>query len=220
MNKPSFETMRAAMVDCQLRTVGVTDSRVVDAISAIPRERFVPKSRELLAYLDEDQPIADGRCISEPMVFGRLLNAARIGADERVLLIGAGTGYGAAVIARLAAEVVAVEENAELAAQARGILSALGVANASIVEGALNAGCADGAPYDVIFVDGAVEQIPQALIDQLRDGGRLIGVLIDETGIGRGVIGVRSGQGFGTTAFTEAATAKLPGFDRPKGFSF
>lgn len=220
MNKPSFETMRAAMVDCQLRTVGVTDARVVDAISAVPRERFVAKGREMLAYLDEDQPIAPGRCITEPMVFGRLLNAARIGADERVLLIGAGTGYGAAVIARLAGQVVAVEEDAKLAEQARSVLAALGVGNVAIVQGALNAGASDGAPYDVIFIDGAVEQIPQALLGQLRDGGRLIGVLIDETGVGRAVVGIRSGEGFGTTAFSEAATARLPGFERPKGFKF
>jgi protein-L-isoaspartate(D-aspartate) O-methyltransferase len=220
VNKPSFEMMRAAMVDSQLRTVGVNDARVVDAIAAVPRERFAARGREMLAYVDEDHAIAPGRYMTQPMMFGRLLNAARIQPNERVLLVAAGNGYGAAVIARLAAEVVAVEEHPELAARARETLASMGVANVAVVDGPLTGGASDGAPYDVVFIDGAVEQVTQALIDQLRDGGRLVAVMVDAAGVQRATIGVRAGSGFGTTEFSEAATVRLPGFERPKAFRF
>ncbi len=219
MNKPSFEAMRAAMVDNQLRTVGVTDPRIVGALSAVPRERFVPEARRGIAYVDDAIEIAPGRFLNTPMAFGRLLAAVRIGARERVLLIGGATGYGAAVIARLAREVVAVEQDEALANDARGMLASQGVSNVSVEYGALESGWAAGAPYDVVFVDGAIETVPQALLDQLRDGGRLAAVLI-ERGVGRIATGVKAGEGFGTTALAEVATPRLPGFAPAAGFRF
>lgn len=220
MNKPSFEQMREAMIDSQLRTTGVSDPRVVEAIRATPRELFVPAERAMLAYVDQNQPIAPGRYLMEPMVFGRLLDAAMIGPDMRVLVVGAGTGYAAAVIARLAREVVAVEEDTELAAKARANLATLRLANLQVVEGLLAAGWPAEAPYDAVFFDGMIETVPDALLGQLREGGQVIGVIVDAAGVGRGVVGVVAGGVLGTNAFMEAAVARLPGFERPKRFQF
>lgn len=219
MNKPGFEAMRAAMVDNQLRTVGVTDPRIVGALSSIPRERFVPEARRMVAYVDDAIEVSPGRYLNTPMAFGRLLSAVRIGRDERVLLIGAATGYGAAVIAQLARAVIAVEDDTVLAAEARARLAALGVGNVSIEAGPLAEGWAPGAPYDAVFVDGAIGMVPQALIDQLRDGGRFAGVVV-ERGVDRIVTGVRSGDGFGVNELAEVATPRLPGFEPPSGFKF
>lgn len=220
MNKPNFNEMRMAMIDCQLRTTGVNDPQVLEAFAAVPRERFVPKERELLAYLDEDQPVAPGRCIMEPMILGRLLTAVRIGRDERVLIVGAGTGYSTALVARLAGSVVGVEENAELAAQARGNLDMLDVNNATIVEAPLVEGAPSQAPFDVLLFDGAIEVLPPALLAQLRDGGRVVAVMIDEAGVGRGMCGVVTAGSFGGTAFIDAMVPVLPGFERPRTFQF
>lgn len=220
MNKPSFDEMRQAMIDCQLRTTGVDDAQVIEAFAAVPRERFVPANRAMLAYLDEDQPIAPGRFIMEPMAFGQLLMGAQFKPHERVLVIGAGSGFPAAVIARLAGQVVALEENAELAAQARGNLEALGVDNATVAEGLLPAGWPQGAPYDAIYFDGAIEIVPNMLLEQLKDGGRIVGVVIDESGVQRAVTGVVTAGNFGTVAFADITVARLPGFERPKRFTF
>ena len=220
MNKPSFDEMRSAMIDCQLRTTGVSDTRVVEAFAAVPRERFVPADRAMVAYLDEDQPIAPGRFIMEPMAFGQLLMAARIASNERVLIVGAGSGYSAAVIARLAGEVVAVEEDAELAARARANLADLGVANAAVVDGLLAGGSPEGAPYDVLFFDGAVAQVPPALLAQLKDNGRVVGVVIDEDGVQHAATGVVVAGSFGLAEFTDISVRPLPGFERPRRFTF
>ncbi len=220
MNKPSFDEMRQAMIACQLRTTGVSDPRVVEAFAAVPRERFVPGERAMLAYLDEDQPIAPGRYIMEPMAFGQLLMGARFRGHERVLIVGAGSGYSAAVIARLAGEVIALEQDAALATKARTNLAELGVTNATVVDGALAGGWPQGAPYDVLFFDGAVEQVPPALLGQLKDGGRVIGVIVDEDGVQRAATGVVAGGSFGLAEFTDISVRPLPGFERPKRFTF
>lgn len=220
MNKPSFDEMRQVMIACQLRTTGVSDPRVVEAFAAVPRERFVPAERAMLAYLDEDQPIAAGRYIMEPMAFGHLLMGARFRSNERVLIVGAGSGYSAAVIARLAGEVIAVEQDAALATKARANLAELGVTNATVVDGALAGGWPQGAPYDVLFFDGAVEQVPPALLGQLKDGGRVVGVIVDQDGVQRAATGVVVGGSFGLAEFTDISVRPLPGFERPKRFTF
>lgn len=220
MNKPSFDEMRQTMIDCQLRPTGVSDQRVVEAFAFVPRERFVPADRAMLAYLDEDMAVAPGRYLMEPMAFGQLLMGAAFGAHERVLIIGAGTGYSAAVIARLVAEVVAVEQDPSLAAMARANLAALGSSNATVVEAPLAAGWAEGAPYDVLFLDGAVDVVPPALLAQLKDGGRVVGVIVDGDGVQRGSAGVMAGGSFGQAEFTDISVKRLPGFDRPKVFTF
>lgn len=208
--------MRRAMVATQLRTNAVNDPRVIAVMGEVRRERFVPEDKAALAYTDAILPLGRGRELNPPVVTGRLLTEANVSPDDRVLLVGAGTGYAAALLARLAGSVVALEEDAALLARAR---AAVDASNVQIVEGDLAAGWPDGAPYDLIFVDGAVESIPLALVAQLADGGRLAAA-VNEGGVTRLGVGRRGGQGFGMTSFADAAAAPLPGFARPVEFSF
>jgi protein-L-isoaspartate(D-aspartate) O-methyltransferase len=214
VTEQNFDEMRRAMVVSQLRTTGVNDPRVVAAMGDVPRERFVPADKAPLAYADLPLPIGGQREINPPMVTGRLLTEAEVVPGEKVLVVGAGTGYTAELLRRLGAEVVALEQDADLLAI--GERAAPGVA---WVKGALTAGCREGAPYALIVIDGAVEEIPAAIVDQLAEGGRLVGALVDE-GVTRLVSGVRVAGGFGTQAFADAFAARLPGFARPAAFSF
>lgn len=163
---PSFETMRHAMVASQLRTNAVNDARVVAAMAQVPREQFVTGEARTQVYRDAPVPLGGGRALNLPMATGRLLTEAGIGASDRVLLIGAAGGYTAALLAQLAASVTAVEEDATLAAFARAALAQY--PTVELVEGPLNAGAPDGAPYDLLIIDGAVEAVPAALVEQVR----------------------------------------------------
>lgn len=216
MTDQSFETMRLAMVSNQLRTTAVNDARVVAALRAVPREAFVPADRAVIAYVDNAIPLGGGRSLNAPMATGRLLTELATRPGDRALIVGAATGYSAALLARLVDNVVALEEDANLLGALRGA-SLNG--NVSVAEGPLAAGWPDGAPYDVILIDGAVEQVPQALIDQLADGGRLA-VAILERGVSRLSIGRKAGGAFGVVAFADADAAPLPGFAEPAGFQF
>ena len=216
MTEHVFEQMRRAMVASQLRTTGVNDPRVVAAMGAVPRERFVPPERCALAYADTLVPIGHGRELNSPMALGRMLTEAHLLGHERALAIGVATGYSAAVLARLVRSVVAVEEVPELAAFARAALAGTGV---ELVEAPLAQGHAAGAPYDFILIDGAVEQVPPAIVDQIADGGEFALALIED-GVTRLSVGRVAGGAFGTTAVSDAAAAVLPGFASPRGFSF
>ncbi len=216
MTEQNFEHMRRAMVASQLRTTGVNDPRVVAAMGAVPRERFVPAERCALAYADAPVPVGHGRELNPPMTLGRMLTEARLLGHERALVIGAATGYSAALLARLVGKVVALEEVAQLAEFARRALAGTGV---EIVEGPLASGHAGGAPYDFILIDGAVEHVPDAIVDQIADGGEIALALIEE-GVTRLCVGRVVGGAFGTTAVSDAAAAVLPGFAKPRGFSF
>lgn len=215
MTEHNFEQMRRAMVASQLRTTGVNDPAVIAAMSEVPRERFVPAGRRALAYADASVPLGDGRVLNPPMVLGLLLTEARLAGSESALVIGAATGYAAAVLARLVAKVVAVEEVPALAAQARAALEGTGV---ELVEQPLAQGHAAGAPYDFILIDGAVEQVPQAIVDQ-AEGGQIAFVLAD-SGVTRLAVGRVVDGALGTTLFADAAAGNLPGFEKPRGFSF
>lgn len=216
---PTAEQLRANMVESQLRTNRVSSERVINAFRAVPREIFVAPERRAFAYVDEDLPVAPGRFLMEPRVLARLVQEAAPMPEEKVLLVGASTGYTAALLVHMGANVVALESDAELAAIARDRLAELGLATVTVVEGELTAGHAADAPYDLVFIDGAVEDIPEALIAQVKDGGRLATVLV-EGGVGRAVIGRRSGAGFGVFDFMDAAVPMLPGFTKPKAFVF
>ena len=176
-----FAAARRAMVDGQVRTSDVTDLALIAAMLQIPRERFVPAAMAPLAYLDRDLPLGGGsgasRWLMKPMVVARLVQAAGPGPHDRALVVACGTGYAAAVLGRLAATVVALEEDAGFAAQARLILPMIGAGNATVVTGPLDRGWPASAPYDVILVDGGVETIPQALFDAMAPGGRLVCVV-------------------------------------------
>ena len=216
MTEQGFEAMRRAMVASQLRTTGVNDPRVIAAMGAVPRERFVPEDRRASAYADLVVPLGGGRALNPPMALGRLLTEARLDGSERTLVVGAATGYSAAVLARLVGSVVALEEDARLAAAAREALAGTG---AHVVKGPLVKGHAAGAPYDFILIDGAVERVPEALIGQVADGGRIALALSDE-GVTRLCLGCVVAGAFGTRAYSDAAAAALPGFEKPRAFSF
>ena len=181
------------------------------------REAFVPAEARAIAYRDTALPVAGGRAINLPMVTGRLLTEAYLEKNDRVLLIGAAGGYTAALLAQIVAEVVAVEEDAGLITLAKTALA--DTANVSLVEGPLNAGHAAGAPYDVLIVDGAVEHLPQALVEQVRTGGRVVTGVI-ERGVTRLASGRKTEGGFGLSPFLDCDCVVLPGFAKPKGFTF
>lgn len=215
MTEQNFPQMRHAMVVSQLRTTGVNDPRVVDAMGSVPRERFVPEARGATAYADAAIPLAHGRAINPPMVLGKLLNEADPRPGERVLVVGAGTGYAAAVLEKLVGPLIAIEEDADSFAKAKALLPK----RVKLVEGPLTAGHQKGAPYDLILIDGAVETVPDALVKQLADGGRLVSGLVED-GVTRLAIGRRAGEGFGMVPFADAAAVILPGFAKPRSFTF
>lgn len=213
MTEINYESLRAAMVASQLRTSGVNDAGVLAAMGAVPRERFVPAARAALAYVDTLVPLAGARRMNTPLATGRLLTELEPRRGERALVVGAATGYAAAVLARLGAQVVALEEDAALADAAPAIDGVTWAA------GPLTDGWAAGAPYDLILIDGAVERISDPLVAQLADGGRLATGLA-ERGIARLAIGRKSGMAFGVTTVADVDAAPLPGFAEPPAFRF
>jgi protein-L-isoaspartate(D-aspartate) O-methyltransferase len=210
-------TMRHSMVASQLRTSAVNDARVVEAMARVPRERFVPEAVRAIAYADKLLPLVGGRFQNVPLATGRLLTEAQVRADDHVLLIGAAGGYTAALLSGLVASVVAVEEEASLAALAREALGGFG--NVTLVEGALNAGAADKGPYDLLVIDGAVEEVSETLLAQLKPGARVVAGLVDR-GVTRLASGMRTDGGFGLTDFADCECAILPGFERARSFQF
>lgn len=213
----SFDTMRHAMVASQLRPNAVTDQRVVAAMATVRREDFLPAALRGLAYRDTSIALGGGRAVNMPLATARLLNEAELLATDRVLLIGAACGYTAAVLATFVASVVAVESDATLAATARGALAAHD--NVELIEGPLDQGHAAGAPYDVLIVDGAIESVPDVLVNQIKPGGRIAAGIV-ERGVTRLATGRKSDGGFGLKAFIDSDCVVLPGFAAPKSFRF
>jgi protein-L-isoaspartate(D-aspartate) O-methyltransferase len=215
-----FGAARLTMVDSQLRTNKVTDLAVLDAFLAVPRERFVPPALRAAAYNDDDLPIGDGRFLMQPMVLARLLQMAVIGPDDTVLEIGAGTGYGTAIAARLARSVVGLESDGKHAARAVARLAELGVGNATVIEGALAQGYPARAPYQVVLFEGMVAHIPDAIAGQVAENGRLVAVLGDGNGTGRAVLMTRTNGVISRRPVFDAALPPLPGFERAPSFVF
>jgi len=210
-------TMRHAMVASQLRTNAVSDQRIVAAMAEVPREAFVPAESQAIAYRDTALPLGEGRWMNPPMATGRLLTEAYLEPTDRVLLIGAAGGYTAAVLSRIVTSVVAVEEDAALVALADNALADM--PKVEIVAGPLNAGHADGGPYDVLVIDGATETVPEVLTGQDPSGGRIVTGLVDK-GVTRLASGRKTTGGFGLSAFADAECVVLPGFSKPTGFRF
>jgi protein-L-isoaspartate(D-aspartate) O-methyltransferase len=220
-----FTMLRTKMVDSQLRTQNVTDLDVLAAMSEVPREHFLPPGVQSLAYIDEDIQIKEAtdttpaRYMMEPAPFARMLQLAGIVGTDIVLDIGCGCGYSAAVLARLADSVVALESDPELAEKSSEALVELGVANVAVVTGPLEEGYPSEGPYDVIFLDGAVERVPEALLGQLKEGGRLVAPV----GVGWSAsvtVYTRSGGEVAGRAVFNAAVQPLPGFRKPAAFVF
>ena len=216
----NYAAARMNMVEGQLRTNKVTDDAVLSAFLAVPRERFVTNVLSSSAYVDDDLPIGNDRYLMEPMVFARLLQLAAITPADNVLEIGSGTGYGTAVLARLAGKVVAVEQDPVLAAQARDRLRELGVIHIETIAGRHAAGHSAGAPYDVIVIEGAVQAIPDAIAAQLAEGGRLVAVLARESGMGQAMLMTRVNGLLSHLPEFDAAVPLLPGFERGPSFVF
>ena len=214
-----FAAARRMMVDCQVRTSDVTDLRLIAAMLAVPRERFVPQASAELAYFDADLPVEAGRGMIKPMVLAKLLQAAEIKETDRVLVVACATGYSAAVIAQLAGSVVALEQEAELARLAQDNLQALGARNVTVATGPLVAGWPAGAPYDVIMLDGAVEDVPKAFFGQLKAGGRLLGV-VGRAPVSKAMLFRSSGANASGRLIFDAAAPTLPGFAKPPAFVF
>jgi protein-L-isoaspartate(D-aspartate) O-methyltransferase len=215
-----YAAARLNMVESQIRPNRVTDPRVVGAMFELPRERFVPDALRGIAYVDEDVPLGANRFLMEPMVLARLLQTARIEAGDTVLDVGCGTGYGAAVMAQMAARVVALESDAALARQAQTVLSALGVGNVEVVTGPLNQGYARGAPYNVIVFSGAVQHVPAAIIEQLAEGGRLVAVVATPGEPGRATMFTKVAGALSHRVVFDAGSRLLPGFELEAGFAF
>ena len=220
-----FQAARRAMVDGQVRTNDVTDFGVIAAMLEIPREVFVPQARAALAYLDRDVVIADAtatepaRYLMKPMVLARLIQAAAPGPRDRVLVIGTGTGYAAAVMSRLAREVVALEEKEALFQQAKSVLGSLGSHNVTVIHGPLADGAPASAPYDVILIDGGVEAVPDRLCAQLSSHGRLVAI-VRSGPLGKGKLFQAVDEKCSGRELFDANAPVLPGFSVAPAFVF
>jgi protein-L-isoaspartate(D-aspartate) O-methyltransferase len=212
-----FASRRVMMVDTQVRPSDVTKFPIIDAMLSVPRELYVPDDRREAAYVGENLEIAPNRVMLEARTLAKLLDALDIQPDEMVLDLGCGLGYSAAVIARLADTVVAVEEDEALAGDAGRLLAEEGVDNALVVSGPLAAGAAKHAPYDVIIVQGGVEVVPEALAAQVKDGGR-IGAIFMDGPLGTAMIGFKSEGGISWRPAFNAAAPVLEGFRKARGF--
>jgi protein-L-isoaspartate(D-aspartate) O-methyltransferase len=214
----AFAARRTMMVDTQIRPSDVTKFPIIEAMLSVPREAFVPADRQEAAYLGDNIDLGQGRVILEPRTFAKMLDALDIQPDELVLDLGAATGYSSAVLARLSEAVIAQEEDGALLADAQSALSDVGADNVVLHEGTLAEGAADLGPFDVIVVEGAVEHLPEAITDQLKEGGR-IAALFQEGRLGTVKIGYRiDGQINWRFAFNAGAPV-LPGFQRHRAFS-
>jgi len=213
-----FATRRMTMVDTQVRPSDVTKFPIIDAMLTVPREEFVPADRREAAYVGEHLDLGAGRVVLDPRSFAKLLDAVDVQPDELVLDVGAAYGYSTAVLARMAEAVVALEEDLLMAAEAENALSRVGADNSVVVTGALTAGSAKHAPFDVIVVQGAVEHLPEALIAQLKDGGR-IGCLFAEGANGVVRVGYKMDGAVSWRFAFNASAPVLPGFERHRAFT-
>ncbi len=214
-----FAAARRNMLDSQIRPNRVTDERLIDALATVPREEFVPKDLRGVAYVDEDIPLGNGRYLMEPMVMARLMQAAAPAPGDLALIIGCGTGYAAAVLSHLVGAVVAVDGNAGLVQQATKTLTGMGNDTVAVIEGPLANGCPEQAPFDVIFFNGAVAEVPQNVSAQLADGGRLVAVVAGKA-IGKATLTTRRRDIFTSREIFDAATPLLPEFERKSAFVF
>jgi protein-L-isoaspartate(D-aspartate) O-methyltransferase len=218
-----FSTARQNMVDGQVRTNDVTDRRILDAMLGLPREDFVPEDKRALAYLDLDLDVAAAgsasRFLVKPMLTAKMLQAADIAAADNVLMVGCATGYAAAIAAKLAAKVTATESDSALVTKGNKILTQLGISNVTFKVAEAATGNPEGAPYDVIVLNGATEVAPEQLYGQLKDGGRLVGVFAMSLPA-RAMIVTHSHSDFGNRALFDAAAPVLPGLERRPAFVF
>ena len=214
-----FAAAREAMVDCQVRPSDVTRYPIIEAMLSVPREEFLPEALRPVAYLGEHIPLARGRVLLDPRVFAKMLDAINVTDTDLVLDIGGGYGYSTAVLARMAEAVVCLEENADFAAKAEALLSAHSVDNAVVETGPLAAGVPSQGPYDAIIIEGGVEDLPEAITDQLKTGGRIVAIFLEGRG-GQARLGIKMAHGISWRRVFDASAPKLSGFDIAKTFVF
>lgn len=209
----NYALARENMVESQVRPNGITDRRIIAAMGAVARETFVDADQRAIAYAGGALPLSHGRSLTEPMALARLIQLAGVGENDTVLHLGCGTGYGTAVLAQLAKQVVAVECDAALAARAREALAGLG--NVKLQQGELALGSRANAPFDAIIIEGRVGVVPQALLDQLAEDGRLVAVTGDGV-IGKATLWNKSAGAISNREVFDAAVDALPGFARQR----
>jgi protein-L-isoaspartate(D-aspartate) O-methyltransferase len=214
-----FAAARTAMVDTQVRPSDVTSLPIIEAMLWAPRELFAPKSKRDIAYVGEHVDLGNGRAMLDPRVFAKMIDAAKIGPDDLVMDVGCGMGYSTAVISRLAAAVVAVEEHAQMVEQASATLSNLSADNAMVQQGDLAAGDPDDGPFDVIFINGAIQSEPQALLAQLKDGGRLVAIWMDGP-LGQCRVWLKTGEAVAARRVFDATAPVLDAFAAQPAFTF
>jgi protein-L-isoaspartate(D-aspartate) O-methyltransferase len=216
-----FALARRNMVEGQLRPNRVNDAGLLAALGELPRERFLPDGLRSVAYADDDVPLGNGRFMMEPMVLARLIQFLQPQAGDKAMVLAAGLGYGAAILARLVQSVVAVEADVGLAEGARQVLRDLGVTGVQQVVGEAEQGAAAAGPYDIILIEGAVHEVPKAIADQLAEGGRLATVVADPSGaLGVAHLFVKQGGVVSGRPLFDAGTPPVPGFARPARFTF
>ena len=221
MNEMQFANAREMMVNCQIRPNKVTDKRVLDAFSTIPREAFVAKHQRSIAYIDEDLMLTNGRCLMEPMVFSRLLQALEVRSDDNVLVVGAGSGYGTAIMAQIAGSVIAIETRTQLVDKAQETLANIGIDNAAFIKSRLADGYAEEGPYDRIIIEGAVETVPDSLLNQLTPKGRLVAVKrAKNEAVGVACLWTRAGDKFSSSPLFNAQVPNLDEFTSKAEFVF
>jgi len=215
-----FDSAREIMVDSQIRPNDVTDPRIVSAFLRTPREVFVPNSRKGVAYSELEIETSPGRALWKPRDTAKLIKLAEFRPSDLVLVIGAGAGYEAALISHLADTVIALEESAQLVDAMAQRFAAVGVDRAAPVEGPLAKGLPEQAPFDVIYVAGMIETVPEAWAGQLREGGRLVAVIADAGGVGRGKVFTKAGETLASREGFDAYPPRFTAFDRKPSFSF
>ena len=214
-----FAAARRNMVDCQILPNQVDDERIIDALLEVPRERFVPGPLSGIAYVDENIPVGNGRCVMEAMVIARLLQMASLKSEDMVLTIGCGTGYAVSILAKIVDTVVAVESDKVLLQKATENFAAVGLSNIAVIEGVLSDGNIEQGPYDFIFFDGAVAKVPAKICDQLTENGRLAAVVTDN-GTSKACLYTRYGDLLTMRQVFDAGTPLLPGFEKEDVFLF
>lgn len=216
-----FALARRNMIDGQLRPNRVTSGPLLAAVAELPRERFLPEALKAIAYADDDVPLGAGRFLMEPMVLARLIQSLQPNAENRALVVASGRGYGAALLSRLVKSVVALEIDVALASAAKQTIRNLAIDNVQFVRGMLEEGAPATAPYEVILIEGAVRQIPAAIVQQLAEGGRLATVILTgETGPGVAQLVVKQGGVASGRPMFDAGTPPLPDFAPPPRFTF
>lgn len=212
-----FAHRRTMMVDAQVRPNEVTSYPVIEAMLSVPREQFVPDSRRDVAYAGNNIELAPGRVLLEPRTLGKMIDVLNLQNSDLVLDIGCGYGYSAALMARIAEAVVAVEEYEAMAAEAEGRLAAQDVFSVAVIKGALAQGCAGQGPYDAVLIEGAIEEFPETLVDQVSEGGRIVALFM-EGNLGVVRIGLKLDGRINWRFAFNASAPILPGFGRKHGF--